>query len=124
MGDDEVLTVDDVADYLKLHKQTVSRMAQRGELPGVLIANRWRFKRSDVEAMLNTAKVDDSDNYQNHPGKEPMPLDNCQGIDAPSDLVGVTVISEEDGQASLLSKCQKTRVEATERKNTTPSIRR
>jgi excisionase family DNA binding protein len=97
MGDDEVLTVDDVADYLKLHKQTVSRMAQRGELPGVLIAKRWRFKRSDVEAMLNTTKVDNSDNYQNHPSDKPMPLANV--IDAPSDLVGVTVISEEDGQA-------------------------
>ncbi len=84
MDDSEVMTVDDVAEYLKLHKQTVSKMAQRGKLPGTLIANRWRFKRTDVEAMLNT-----SDKL--------MPLANV--IDAPSDMVGVTVISEEDGQA-------------------------
>ncbi len=97
MSDIEVMTVEDVADFLKLHKLTVMKMARQGKIPGVLIANRWRFKRSDVEAMLNTTKVDDNDSNQNHSGKEPMPLANV--IDAPSDLVGVTVISEEDGQA-------------------------
>jgi excisionase family DNA binding protein len=97
MSDIEVMTVEDVADFLKLHKLTVMKMARQGKIPGVLIAKRWRFKRSDVEAMLNTTKVDDNDSNQNHPGKKPMPLANV--VDAPSDMVGVTVIHEEDGQA-------------------------
>jgi hypothetical protein len=73
------------------------KMAKSGELPAKKFANRWRFRRSDVEEFMNTAKVDDFDNCQNHPGKEPMPLANV--IDAPSDMVGVTVLHEEDGQA-------------------------
>ncbi len=50
------MTVDDAADYLKLNRQTIMRMAARGELPGVKIARRWRFKRTDIEAMLSFPK--------------------------------------------------------------------
>jgi excisionase family DNA binding protein len=83
----EVMTVAEAADYLRLNRQTIMRMAARGELPGVKIARRWRFKRTDIEAVLNATQDNLTD--------KPMPLANI--IDSPPGLVGVTVISEEDG---------------------------
>lgn len=90
MNDSEVMTVDDVAEYLKLHKQTVSKMAQRGDLPGTLIANRWRFKRTDIEEMLNTTK-------EEKPKGDPTNEVKEDGAD--SYRVGVEVINEVEGRA-------------------------
>ncbi len=82
---------------MRIGPRTVMKMAKSGELPAKKFANRWRFRRSDVEEFMNTAKAPNFDNYQNLDGDKPMPLANV--IDVPSDMVGVTVISEEDGQA-------------------------
>jgi excisionase family DNA binding protein len=97
MSDNEVMTIEEVADFLRIGPRTVMKMANSGELPAKKFANRWRFRRSDVEEFMNTAKIDKPDNYQNHQSEEPMPLANV--IDAPSDMVGVTVLSEEKGRA-------------------------
>ena len=44
----EILDVAGLADLLKIDPQTVSRKAQRGEIPGFKIGNRWRFRLSDI----------------------------------------------------------------------------
>ena len=59
------------------------------------IAQELHKLASLLEEVNQYSKVDNFDNCQNHPPDKPMPLANV--IDAPSDLVGVTVISEEDG---------------------------
>ncbi len=46
--DDEVMTLREVAAYLKLAERTVLRMAQRGEIPAAKIASQWRFLRAVV----------------------------------------------------------------------------
>lgn len=40
---DKLMTIQDVADYLKLHPRTVSNKAQRGIIPARKVAGRWRF---------------------------------------------------------------------------------
>ena len=45
---DDILDADEVARLLKINEQTVKRMANRGELPGFRIGNRWRFMRQDI----------------------------------------------------------------------------
>jgi len=49
----EVMTVRDVAAFLRLHEQTVYKMAKDGTLPAYKISNRWRFVRLDVEQWLS-----------------------------------------------------------------------
>ncbi|MBV9197689.1 MAG: helix-turn-helix domain-containing protein [Solirubrobacterales bacterium] len=50
---DEFLTVDDVAQLLKLNPQTVRNMIDRGELPAVRVgARRVRIQRFDLDAFL------------------------------------------------------------------------
>ncbi len=48
MPRDKLLTIDEVAGYLRLNRFTVYRMAERGELPGAKIARRWRFTETDI----------------------------------------------------------------------------
>ena len=50
---DEFLTVDDVAQLLKLNPQTVRNMIDRGDLPAIRVgARRVRIERSDLDAFL------------------------------------------------------------------------
>ena len=40
-----IMTLDEVARFLRLHKSTVYRMAREGRLPGNKVAGQWRFKK-------------------------------------------------------------------------------
>jgi PTS system nitrogen regulatory IIA component len=47
--DDNVMTLAEMADYLKIAKRSLLRMAQSGDIPGTKIASQWRFMRSVVD---------------------------------------------------------------------------
>lgn len=47
--DSEVLTIKEVAEYLKVNERTIYRLAASNELPGFRVGNAWRFKRSDLD---------------------------------------------------------------------------
>ena len=51
---DPVLTIKDVADYLKVNERTIYRLAASGELPGFKVGNSWRFKQSELEQYIAT----------------------------------------------------------------------
>jgi excisionase family DNA binding protein len=46
--DDEILTVRQVSNLLKLHQRTVYKLAEKGTLPGRQIGTNWRFLKSDI----------------------------------------------------------------------------
>lgn len=48
-GGAEVLTIRDVAAYLKLPVSTVYRLAERRELPGHKVGRQWRFHKSILD---------------------------------------------------------------------------
>jgi nitrogen PTS system EIIA component len=48
----EVMTVPEVAHYLKIAEKSVLRMVHRGELPATKVASQWRFLRPAIEAWL------------------------------------------------------------------------
>jgi DNA binding domain, excisionase family len=47
-----ILTIKDVADYLKVNERTIYRLAASGELPGFKVGNSWRFKQSELEQYI------------------------------------------------------------------------
>jgi excisionase family DNA binding protein len=49
---DELLTVEELASYLKLKPRTLYPKLRRGELPAFKIFGGWRFKKSDIEKWL------------------------------------------------------------------------
>ncbi|MDD3807092.1 MAG: PTS sugar transporter subunit IIA [Candidatus Marinimicrobia bacterium] len=50
---DEIMTLEEVADYLRVSDRTVYEWAQKGEIPGGKIGTSWRFKRSEIESWVN-----------------------------------------------------------------------
>jgi excisionase family DNA binding protein len=54
VSEDEVLTSDEAADLLKVSTKTVLRLVRGGELPGCKVGRVWRFRRSELMALLET----------------------------------------------------------------------
>ena len=49
---DEVLTIDELALYLKLSKSSLYKLAQKGKVPGQKVGKHWRFHKDAVDAWL------------------------------------------------------------------------
>ncbi len=54
---DEILTLKEVAEYLKLAEKTAYRLTAEGRLPGFKVGGSWRFKRDDVHSWIETQKA-------------------------------------------------------------------
>jgi excisionase family DNA binding protein len=53
---DKILTLKEVAEYLKLAEKTAYRLAAEGKLPGFKVGGSWRFKRDDIEKWIEDSK--------------------------------------------------------------------
>ncbi|HNX73391.1 MAG TPA: PTS sugar transporter subunit IIA [Spirochaetales bacterium] len=51
--DDDILTIEEVARYLRVSERTVYDWAQKGEIPAGKIGTVWRFKKSEIERWVN-----------------------------------------------------------------------
>ena len=51
--EDDILTIEEVAKYLRVSDRTVYDWAQKGEIPAGKIGTVWRFKKSEVENWVN-----------------------------------------------------------------------
>ncbi len=47
-----IMTVDEVARYLRVHTMTIYRLIQRGDLPALRVGRGWRFKKDQIERWL------------------------------------------------------------------------
>ena len=54
---DDILTIQEVATYLKLNEKTAYRLASKGKLPGFKVGGSWRFKRVDLEQWIEEQKL-------------------------------------------------------------------
>lgn len=51
--DGEILTLEEVAAFLKVGKRTVYRFAQNGQIPAFKLGGTWRFRRSELERWID-----------------------------------------------------------------------
>ena len=49
---DEIMTLPEIAEFLKIGEKTVTKMVQEGKLPGTKIGGQWRFMREIVKEWL------------------------------------------------------------------------
>ena len=54
----EIMTVKEVADFLRLKEATVCRLASEGKLPGVKVGKSWRFDRAALERLVAGVQTD------------------------------------------------------------------
>ena len=55
--DGEILTVMDVARFLRVPKSTVYKLARVGELPASKIGKHWRFLRRDIHQWMHSRSL-------------------------------------------------------------------
>lgn len=62
-----ILTIKEIADYLKVTERTIYRLAAAKQMPAFKIGGSWRFSRQDIDSWikqqstecLSTNKVND-----------------------------------------------------------------
>jgi excisionase family DNA binding protein len=46
---DEIMTMDELAEYLKISKSTLYKLAVESKIPGTKIGKRWRFHKDAID---------------------------------------------------------------------------
>jgi excisionase family DNA binding protein len=49
-----VMTVEELADYLKMKVVTIYKHAQEGKLPGFKVGSKWRFKKDTIDEWIKS----------------------------------------------------------------------
>jgi excisionase family DNA binding protein len=49
---DQIVTINEVADYLRVNERTVYRMASAGKIPAFKVGGAWRIKLSELEEWI------------------------------------------------------------------------
>jgi excisionase family DNA binding protein len=88
--DDNVMTLAEMADYLKIAKRSLLRMAQHGDIPGTKIASQWRFMRSVIDDwMISRMKNLPAGELEKLIQSEKVPLPLYRLL--PAELVGLQI---------------------------------
>jgi len=53
---DQIMTVKEVADYLKVNNRTIYRMAAAGKIPAFKVGASWRFKSNEINEWIESEK--------------------------------------------------------------------
>ena len=46
---DEIMTINDIANYLKITEKTAYRLVSEGKIPGFKVGGSWRFNRTEIQ---------------------------------------------------------------------------
>jgi len=67
--ENEILTLEEVAAYLRLTPQTLYRWAQERRIPGVKLGKEWRFRRSILDRWLDEQIVGGDPSFARFAGR-------------------------------------------------------
>jgi excisionase family DNA binding protein len=62
--DHEILTLEEVAAYLRLKPQTIYKWAQERRIPAVKLGKEWRFRRSILDRWLDEQMLGEEPGFQ------------------------------------------------------------
>jgi excisionase family DNA binding protein len=52
MPNDDILTIKELAEYLKIAEKTAYRFASEGKVPGFKVGTAWRFRKSEIDSWI------------------------------------------------------------------------
>ena len=58
---DQILTIVEVADYLKVTERTIYRLAGAQKIPSFKVGGRWRFSKADIDRWIREQSSGASD---------------------------------------------------------------
>lgn len=51
-GKPSLMTIDELARYLRMKKVTIYKHAQEGKIPAFKVGSKWRFKKSTIDKWI------------------------------------------------------------------------
>lgn len=57
----EILTIKQVADYLKVTERTIYRLAAAKKIPAFKVGGTWRFSRADIDSWIKHQSMEGLD---------------------------------------------------------------
>ncbi len=51
---DKIMTIEDLAEYLKISRSTLYKLLQDGKLPGQKVGKRWRFHQDAIDEWVKS----------------------------------------------------------------------
>lgn len=63
LPDHEILTLEEVAHYLRLKPQTIYKWAQERRIPAVKLGKEWRFRRSILDRWLDEQMLSEESGF-------------------------------------------------------------
>jgi len=64
----DILTVEEVAAYLRLQPQTIYRWAQEKRIPSVKLGKEWRFRKSILDRWLDEQMLSPDSGFEHLKG--------------------------------------------------------
>ena len=95
MVTEDILTIEEVAKYLRVSERTVYDWAQKGEIPSGKIGTVWRFKKSEIEKWVN-----DRLSSNNRPNVQPT-IVQVKNILSPDRIVFLNHSTKQDALVAL-----------------------
>jgi excisionase family DNA binding protein len=62
--EETILTVREVARYLKMSQASIYKLVRQGKIPAVRILNKWRFDKREIDRMFKGAEFSDNEKGQ------------------------------------------------------------
>ena len=56
----EVMTIEELAAYLKIPKSTLYKLVREGKVPSQKIGRHWRFRKGAIDHWLEEKRADES----------------------------------------------------------------
>ena len=94
----EIMTLEEVAGYLRVSERTVSEWVARGDIPGGKLGTSWRFKRPEIERWVTrklTPRIE----------AEPEDLAGLSSALAPECVVRLAAATKKDALDELIELC-------------------
>jgi len=54
----DILTIEELSEYLKIAKSTIYKLCQEGKIPGQKVGRHWRFRKETIDQWLDEKSGD------------------------------------------------------------------
>jgi len=66
----DILTITEVAEYLKVAERTLYRLAAAKKIPAFKVGGTWRFSREDIDSWIKRQSMEGIESNKNESGEK------------------------------------------------------
>lgn len=99
-----VMTIEELASYLKVNIRTVYRMLKSNQIPAFKVRGQWRFKKEEIDSCLKEGKKADNTSYVSVISSMPVSDEGSHTIEIPvvgQAACGIPILAEENIESTI-----------------------